>query len=176
MKRNNIVIDIDGVLADFESYFCWKFGWGHRELVSLDKRYPDQKDKIAEFVKSKYTYKSLAPIQLGLDIVKFLDEKGYNIEIVSSRPRGSFDVTYDWIKRRKIPFSNLIIEHINKLDKIKKLNPLFAVDDLPVISKGCRDAGIPCILVEHPWNQSDTVSPRVSNMAEFEFAFNRMNL
>jgi len=174
MRTSTIVVDIDGVLADFESYFCWKFGWDRRGIVQLDKRYPKQKKSIEKFVKNKFTYKSLAPIQLGLDIVKFLREKGHDIDIVTSRPHGTFDVTYDWIKKYNIPFTNIHIASSNKEDKIKAIQPIFAIDDISSIAENCRTFNVPCLLMSHLWNVTDAMSPRFSNMQEFIFQYNRL--
>jgi phosphoglycolate phosphatase-like HAD superfamily hydrolase len=174
MRMTSIVIDCDGVLADFESYFCWKFGWEKRDRVQLDKRYPKERKNIEKFIKSKYTYKSLAPIQLGLDVVRFLHDKGHDIDIITSRPHGTFDVTYDWIKRYNIPFTNIHIASSNKEDKIKAVQPIFAIDDVPSIAEACRTFNVPCILMAHPWNIDDTASPRFETLQEFEFIYNRL--
>ena len=63
--NKQVVVDIDGVLADFEGAFVKTFGDDRRELESLEARYPSRSRSINEFVYDPHTYIHLEPIPLG---------------------------------------------------------------------------------------------------------------
>lgn len=173
MRPPEVVVDIDGVLADFEGAFCEKFGTASRHLVGLEKRYPDQKDKITKFVRSPDTYKYLGTLQVGLDIVKWLNQHGAIVHIVSSRPTGTYDLTKNWLLHNHVLYTSLTVKS-DKIAKIKALQPALVVDDIISVVEECyQKASIPGILVAHPWNETPFF-PRVDNIHEFEVVYTRL--
>src|SRR5512145_3327502 len=102
--NNNIVVDVDGVLADFEGAFCEEFGYERRELVSLESRYPAQARKINVFLNNGFVYKNLKPLELGLEIVHYLNLNDFDVSIVTSRPFGLESVTRDWLKQYGVEY------------------------------------------------------------------------
>lgn len=164
------VIDVDGVLADFEGYFCETFGDKNRNIVDLSKRYPKMKPKIVNFVRDKETYRYLDAIQLGLDIINWLHAQGVTIHIVSSRPLGTFTVTQNWLKSYHIPYSSLTVK-ADKVATIRSLQPSFIVDDIISVAEDVyQHLSIPAILVKHPWNETPFF-PRVDSIDMFIFAY-----
>lgn len=168
-RQIEVVLDVDGVLADFEGYFCQNFGYDHREYVGLQNRYPDKKQKIARFVQSKETYKYLDIIDLGLDIANWLFYKDFQLHIVSSRPVGTYEVTKHWLWSYHVPFTSLTVRP-DKLQHIKALQPDFVVDDIISVAEGCYQTSIPAILVKQPWNETPFF-PRVENIRQFIESF-----
>ena len=56
------VLDIDGVLADFEEGFCEAFGYSNRDLYSLEERYPDADQGLLKVCRKSSQLQGLAPI------------------------------------------------------------------------------------------------------------------
>lgn len=167
------VVDIDGVLADFEGHFCEIFGSANRHVVNLQQRYPYLKSNVvSSFVQDRETYKYLDPIQVGLDIVGWLNKQGVVVHIVSSRPVGTFALTRKWLQDFCVPYSSLTVK-TDKVHTIKSLNPALVVDDIIGVVEDCHRVGIQGILVKHPWNET-SFFPRIETIEEFICAFERL--
>lgn len=172
-NRIEAVVDIDGVLADFEGYFCEIFGCANRHVVNLQQRYPYLKSSaVSSFVQDRESYKYLDPIQVGLDIVGWLNNQGVVIHIVSSRPVGTTRITQKWLLDYHVPYSSLTVK-TDKISVIKALKPALVVDDIIGVVEDCYRAGIPGILVKQPWNET-SFFPRVENINDFICAFMRL--
>ena len=172
--NRTVVMDMDGVLADFEGAFCREFGYDHRELVSLEARYPNQAIRVHEFINDGFVYKGLEPIELGLQIASYLYEKKFFVSIVTSRPFGFDSVNRSWLKRHGVKFHSYVSDR-PKTGRIAMINPLCAVDDLFSVHTGLLKHNIPTILVAQPWNQySDEELRRVSTLSEFISEFDRI--
>lgn len=166
----NVVIDLDGVVYDFERAFCEKFGWEHRELFKLEERYPDKSVEIELFSTSGRTYRELCVMEDGGKITRFCQNAGHTINIISSRPFYMKELTREALLKDKIPFHKLEVGVMHKIFKIKQLKPLFVVDDMLSVVEECAEVGIPSFLVDHPWNQKadlDGIIYRVKNFNEF---------
>ena len=171
MTTNSVVLDVDGVLADFEKAFCEKFGYNKRHCVNLEQRYPKDTDLIDLFVNFSPVYEKLDTIPIGCEISKWCDKKGFGIHVVSSRPDYVTWTTSTWLKRNKIPFHYLSVANIPKVDRIIRINPLFVVEDILSTCLKCAEFGIPSFLVDWPWNQSDNLPKlvkRIHNFDEFQ--------
>lgn len=165
--NRKIILDIDGVLADFEGAFCEEFGYDRRELVSLESRYPNQARRINKFINDGFVYKNLKPIQLGLDIATFLNMKFFDIHIVTSRPFGLDSVTRGWLKRHGVNFSTYTSDR-SKTGTITLARPLCAVDDLFSVYQALLKHNIPTIIVSQPWNNYIGENMRrINNLSEF---------
>lgn len=172
-KRIEVVVDIDGVLADFEGHFCEIFGSENRHVVNLQQRYPHLKSSVvSSFVQDCDTYRYLDPIQVGLDIVEWLNKQGVVVHIVSSRPVGTTRITRKWLQDFHIPYTSLTVK-TNKINTIKSLAPVLVVDDIISIAEESYKVGIPGILVKQPWNETPFF-PRVENINDFISAFDRL--
>lgn len=171
-NKVEVVLDVDGVLADFEGFFCEMFGSNHRELVGLEKRYPEKKDAILKFVRNPNAYKMLDVLPLGKEIADWLVKQGITVHIVSSRPLGTFSVTQKWLKEKGIAYSSLTVKS-DKVATIRSLQPALIVDDIISVVEECYRLSIPGILVKHPWNETPFF-PRVENIQQFAVAFERV--
>lgn len=180
MKRELMtVLDMDGLMADFEFEFCLKFGDDRRYLVNLVERYPDREQEIIDFVRSPNTYARLSTIPLGVDIARWLvvrerrwedDKRLYprsNVAIVTSRPMSAMKVTKEWLKKHKIPYHQFIINP-DKEQAIKLLQPDIVVDDIIGVCQLAYNSieEVKPVLVEQPWN--DTIFfPRIKTLQQF---------
>lgn len=171
-RRAEVVLDIDGVLADFEGYFCETFGDAHRNLVGLQQRYPDQKDKIVRFVNCPDTYRYLDALEVGLDIAQWLSFEGVSIHIVTSRPVGTHLVTQEWLHRFHVPYVSLSTKK-DKTVFIRTLKPVLAVDDIISVAQDLYQSDIQTILVRHPWNETPFF-PRIRTLEEFKYEYERV--
>lgn len=173
--RKNICVDMDGVLSNFEKFFCQQFGYDRRDVVKLELRYPDMASGISIFTNSVQTYRNLEVIPLGLEIIKYIDSLDeYDICIVSSRPEYCLNETHAWLKKNQIPYMTLSCGP-DKIKRIMKLDPLFAVDDLGEVGQELRRIGVPTILVSSPWNKKfEADFPRISEFPMFLWQFERI--
>jgi hypothetical protein len=168
MKMNNrVVVDIDGVLANFEKAFCQEFGWERREMVSLESRYPAQSRAISQFVEDLFSYQDLELLPLGLEIINYLNRYRFEVHLVSARPWGSEKPTQNWLKRHGVNFDSLYVSR-QKTGQIANLRPLCAVDDLFSVQQTLLKHNIPTLLIAQPWNNySDENIQRITNIHEF---------
>lgn len=171
-RQIEAVVDVDGVLADFEGYFCDTFGDAHRDRVGLQQRYPDQKDKIVRFVNSPETYRYLDALEVGLDLVQWLSFERVSVHIVTSRPVGSHLITQEWLHKFHVPFSTVSTKK-DKVAFIRALRPAFAVDDIISVANELYQSDIPTILVKHPWNETPFF-PRIRTLEEFQYEYERI--
>ena len=170
--NRKVVVDVDGVLADFEGAFCDAFGYERRELASLESRYPEHARKIVEFLNDGFVYKRLDFLQLGTEITDYLFHRGFDIHIVTGRPFGMEGITRRWLKNKLIHFNTLTLD-AHKTGAIALLRPLCAIDDLFSVHTALLGANVPVILVAHPWNRySGENLRRISNLSEFVDSFN----
>jgi hypothetical protein len=169
--NRKVVVDIDGVLADFEWAFCQQFGDERRELVSLQSRYPAHARKITEFINDEHVYGGLEPIRFGLEICEWLNAGGFEVCIVTARPFGFESLTRDWLKRYDVNYASFISDR-QKTGQIALMKPLCAVDDLFSVYKALLWHNIPTIVVAQPWNNYIAEDMRrVSNISEFIASF-----
>lgn len=169
--NKRIVVDMDGVLADFEGAFCLEFGYERRELVSLEARYPSKARSIVKFLNDPFVYQHLNPIQLGLDICKWLNENDYEVSVVTGRPFGFDRINRDWLNRHGVKF-NSYISDIPKTGRIVNMKPLVAIDDLFSVQQALLGHNIPVIIIAHPWNNYIGKNmQRVSNLDQFIQSF-----
>lgn len=172
--NKNVVVDIDGVLADFISAFQKKFGNDKPELESLEARYPNKNLLICKFVEDPSTYSRLEPVSLGLSIVEYLNDQGFDVNIITNRPAFSQWITRRWLDRYKIKYLSFGV-YPNKITRIKEINPICAVDDLISVSRGLEPYNVPVLLLSNPWNWYYEHKNRIfSNINEFIIKFNEI--
>lgn len=164
----NVVIDVDNTLADFEGAFCEKFGWEHRYFSKLEYRYSYKALEIGLFVNSPKTYETLDIIELGVQIARFCENENFDINVISSRPQSTEEITGLWLKQNKIPFHFLSTEDGSKIFRIRRANPLFVVDDMLDVCEQCANLGIPSFLIDHPWNQQRDLDGIIYRVKTFE--------
>lgn len=172
--NRDVVVDIDGVLADFEGEFVRTFGDDRRELESLESRYPNSGSRISQFVNDPLTYRNLKPIPLGMAIVDFLNDNGYDVNIITSRPLDTEWVTRRWLKKWGVGFLSFGV-YPNKIRRIAEIAPICAIDDLISVSRHLEPYNVPVLMMQHPWNWFYEYKNRVfSDMNEFMTAFGKI--
>lgn len=184
-EQLEVVLDIDGVIADFEGLFCHRFGNRNRHLVSLTARYPDREQDIKNFVDDRSTYFTLLPLPIGIEIAKWLVQRvnAYgrrqsraNVTILTSRPFRTYEVTKKWLKQEGVPYHNMEFAR-NKADWMESRKPDICVDDIIDVCEGAalKVPGITPVLVEHPWNETPFF-PRIQNLSQFQRIFQQVAL
>lgn len=174
MDSNNVVLDIDGVLADFEKFFCQKFGNKNRHLVSLEARYPAFWDFVRVFIDMASTYENLDIVPIGVQIARWCKEHEFYVHLVSSRPSYTHETTQRWLLRNAIPYDYLSVDKTSKRARIININPLFIVDDLLEVCEQTSQIGIPSFLIDWPWNHSDNLPKMVNRIHNFSDFLGKM--
>lgn len=172
--NKRVVVDIDGVLADFERDFCQAFGWEHREYANLQLRYPNKSRHILEYINDPTSYKDLEPIQFGLSIVDWLNRSGFEVHIVTGRPFGLESITKRWLDRHGVIYSGFRY-NVRKVGEIVSVRPLCAIDDLFAIQQSLMFHNIKTLLVSQPWNAFiEENIQRVSYISQVQKYFNEL--
>ena len=122
--RGTVMVDVDGVLADFEGKFCDDFGGDNRHLYSLEDRYPNvDRDLIAEYVKNPDNYVDLAPIFGGLLFCHQAHQRGWYVLLMTSRDKSLRGVTKSWLHKYSVVYHELVFSR----------NKRAAVEDFDVL-------------------------------------------
>lgn len=158
------IIDVDGVLADFESYFCSEFGSKNRHLYSLEDRNPNiPKDAIQRWVNNPENYADLAPIFGGILLLNEIKKNNMDVMLLTSRPRTAKKVTEAWLERYSVNYDWLHFS-TDKLDTVSNLGRGVAVlvEDSTVTLEKFKKSGLVrfCLAWSQPWN--DGYFPRLS--------------
>lgn len=158
-----ILVDMDGVLADFEQGFVNIWKDEHPDLPYIPpeerntfytyKQYPDELRPLTrEIVRSPGFFASLPPIQGALQGFMELAETGHEISICSSpligNPTGASD-KYDWIDQHL--GGDWVGELILAPDKTMVRGDIL-IDDRPEIS-GAQEALWEHILYDYLYNR-----------------------
>lgn len=184
-EQLDVMLDIDGVIANFEGYFCRQFGSNNRHLVSLYERYPGKETEIDNFVNNKATYYMLTPEFVGMDIAKWLMQRvtAYGVRrnrarvtIVTSRPLRTAEVTKNWLKAEKVPYHKLEFAR-NKVAWAVEHKPDIVVDDIIDVCEGAalKVPGLFPVLVAHPWNETPFI-PRIHDLSGFQQVYQQVAL
>lgn len=184
-EQLDVVLDIDGFLADFEGYFCHTFGYKNRHMANLHDRYPDKTTEIENFVNTRSTYYMLAPDLAGVEIAKWLMQRvsAYGrrqnrakVTILTSRPLRTFDVTKNWLKAEKIPYHKLEFSR-TKVKWLEEHKPDIVVDDIIEVCEGAalKVPGITPVLFSHPWNETPFIA-RIHSLSAFQSIYQQVAL
>lgn len=154
-----IAIDIDGVLFDFEEFFCERFGFDNRHMENLKMRYPKVPPSlIDEFVENPGTYENLSPIFGGMScLLNQAKRMGFYVLLLTGRPKHLKDVTQASLDRyhasyHEIRYSqskSLAIQEYNELFPFRPISLL--IDDLAPNLVGLP-VGVAGLAWEQPWN------------------------
>ena len=162
------IMDIDGVLADFEGWLVErvheKFGaiaaYHNRHLYSWADRWDG---KILEYAstltRDKHSYHGLDPILDGVRFVKELANLETPILYVTSRPKECHHITSRWLQRNVWRFDDAIGLQVveNKAEYIANNIPVsgvsFIVDDNPDTCAYLKNHGFLCLCWRQLWNE-----------------------
>ena len=172
--NRRVVVDVDGVLADFEGSFCKEFGYEHREFAHLTLRYPKQEVAIVRYINDPFSYVNLEPIQFGLSIVDYLNRAGFQVHIVTGRPKFLESSTKDWLNRHGVKYHGFRI-NTRKVGEIVSVRPICAVNDLFSIHASLLFHNIKTLLVAKRWNDFNSEEiQRVSYISQVQQYFNEL--
>jgi len=159
--NKNIVLDLDGVIADIadgiENYLYEGVGKIDSEFYDYSSWLTtDTKDETALHLFSKKIFwKNLKPFEDAWYQVNYWFGAGFDIHIVTARrSEASVVMTEPWLDGWKIntlrpKFSRLNEKHLI----IKDINPLFVVEDNPSEVIKLRENGINCYLRKAWYNE-----------------------
>lgn len=168
--RQTVLVDMDGVIADFEGAFCDAFGYENRELASLTARYPQvPSDLIEEFVNTPSNYADLLPIFGGAVLLpSVLKQRGYYVVILTSRPKHLAEVTKEWLEGYSIEY-NEIWYAPNKGIAIQEFNTMYPgrrgfllIDDIVSNFNGLPES-VQGVAWAQPWNEGYFPSMRYND-------------
>lgn len=161
------VLDLDGVTYKFIEKFESRFGDDHRDYISLVKRYPEREDEILRWVADPFTYSRLEPMELGVQIARFLmkPEQECAVHIVTSRPASAQENTRKSLRRDEVPYSTLTFRHGGKEDAIRSFRPDFVIDDIISVLESIRPYF--GVLSKQPYNET-IFFPRIGTFEQFQ--------
>jgi uncharacterized HAD superfamily protein len=160
-NRATAVLDVDGVICDFESAFCDAFGSDNRHLYKLEDRYPHlHPDLIAEWVNSEDNYLNLKPIFGGLLLIQQLKQREFDVVLMTARGKHLEAVTKSWLALYHIEPQRVIFEtdkagRINSFNQQMKTNQvtLFVDDSVSQLQQVKKlNPSITCLAWAQPWN------------------------
>lgn len=163
-------MDIDGVIADFESSllsaisanFGPQIAELNRHLYSFADRYkglPEVCKFVDDFVNNRHSYHSLQPIEDGVRFVWELRDRNIPVFFATSRPESSKVHTESWLKRN-LGYFYLEDFHVSA-NKAKWIcenfipdQVAFIVDDNPDVCEYLNGARFLCFAWRQPWNEN----------------------
>ncbi len=158
--RGTIMVDIDGVLADWETPMCDAFGYVNRHMYSPYDRYPGvSRELIDEFIQNPYNYEDLEPIFGGILFCHQAKARGWYVMLCTSRPynNGVYDITTTWLNKYRVEHDELIFSQ-KKADAILDFNEqnpdkgvTIAVDDSVAVLRAMPTNVYP-VAWQQEWN------------------------
>lgn len=160
-----ILVDMDGVIADFEGGFLklWREAHPNKPFIPIEQRTTfylaeqystDLKDYVREIFSSPNFFRSLEPINGGIEALNELKKVGHEVFICSS-PLTSYRncvlEKYEWIETHlgKEWVNNIILSKDKTMIKGDLL-----IDDRPSV-KGCDTPSWEHIVYDQPYNRTE---------------------
>ena len=184
-----IVLDLDGVLADFHGKIVEEcgppvtFGWdfktwyprttkvrGLRSAIAWSRDKPWE--KADALCRLPSTYENLQPLPGARKGVRALSQAGHKLYVVTARPGNCAEVTFEWCGRwlpRDLEDVIVVSGWKNKLPILRKINPHIVLDDNAETVLELRKAGLHAVVFNQPWNVS-VPPPRVDGWRHFVWA------
>ena len=171
-----IVLDLDGVVANFDKAAIEHFGPCDQSLYNLKHRWPEKKAEIDVFLKDPATYLSLEPIAGAFEAVERL--AGTNqLYAVSARSAHVHDATRYWLEQHGFLFHFNEVHVVGWAEKtgvVSSLLPDLAIDDSPYQVNEMRQAGIAVAVFDAPYNK-DVPGPRINGWAGLKWIGSRID-
>jgi len=171
----NLGFDIDGVISDFVKTFAELVKKHYNLTITEADVYCHDLDLVLGISKEerngiiRETLQENLALNLGArESIHKLYSNGHKIVILTARFHDLLKVTEDWLKRKDIPYSQLI--HLNEGEKhLADVNLDLVVEDNLEDAIGWSKKVKNILIYDHPWNQSFNVKglfKRVRNWNE----------
>lgn len=170
--NKTVILDIDGVLADFEGKLVKVLGkefgspaHDYRERYRLEERFgnfPVILRRALELTADPNFYHDIQLCEGAVDFVETLLDDDYSIRYVSARPMSAYSFTRRWLVSRFTDVDiNLYCGVGDKVDFIRKLNiPVdFIVEDSPITIRALKANGFVTVCWAQLWNEG--IFPRL---------------
>lgn len=177
-KKKIILVDMDGVLANFESAFlkAWKRRYPEELAIELENRttigvsqqYPQYlRNNIQKVINTRGFFRNIPPIHGGREALNELTNHGYSVFICTT-PTIIYEncvlEKYEWVE-----------EHLGRewtmriiLTKDKTLiHGNYLIDDKPEI-RGIKNPTWEQIIFDAPYNRDITGLKRLKNWSEWQ--------
>lgn len=173
MAKLRIGVDLDGVVANFVDGFReWCRANGHTHEMPPPDRYniwevwgltrQEWDDSFARACHDGLFY-TLTPYDDAVESIRKLKQDGHFIHIITYRVRPDVQLdTINWLTKHHVPYDAL------SFSKEKAGFPLdVMLEDTAANVQPVENAGVPCYLIDRPWNRSYIHPRRVSSWKEF---------
>jgi len=155
--RGTIMVDIDGVLADWETPMCDAFGYANRHMYSPYDRYPEvSRDLIAEYIDNLDNYVDLEPIFGGILFCHQAKARGWYVALCTARPISTYTITMSWLKQYLVEYDQLWFskdkaQFVSNFDMDNPDKPIrIVVDDSVSVLQSMPDKY--CVAWMQEWN------------------------
>ena len=165
-----VAIDLDGIIADpysnLQKRIHAEFGisipcneWTDPVFENL---FPEIKRSwISEQFADPAFWENVDVFVEGMDWLERVIRKN-RVNIVTARPDHCVDVTKEWMKKNRVPYTN--IYHVPREEKHEMLfilNPKFMIEDDPRNALQISSVGIKCYIVSRPYNVNEDVGKAI---------------
>ena len=152
----NLGVDIDGVLADDDTYrvdhiakFCYEHGLPEMENPNAYEQKCNWTEEILERYRQEYffTYIRNAPARAySAEILTKLHQKGHRIIIITGRYQTQENsalgeqmrqYTIQWLEKNHIPYDAIYFTHTPKVQEIKEAKIDVMIEDNPEVIREC---------------------------------------
>jgi len=170
---NRIGVDLDGVVANFiDGFRDWLKSQGHTHEMPPPDRYnvwevwgltKEQWDENFAAACARGLFSTLSPYNGAVESLQKLKSDGKFIHIITYRtyPHVQLD-TINWLAKYQVLYGALTFS------KEKAGFPLdVMIEDTATSVEPIEKAGVPCYLMDRPWNRSLDCSKRVFSWKEF---------
>lgn len=182
-----IGIDIDGVIADSEPLYrrtinkLFNLRLKQKDITSYQYEESagltdDQMHLVWKTFYREEGWLKIKPIKGAKKFLDKLKKEKHRIVIVTSRPREHIKKeTYQWLKKHKIPYSELIFleNHKSKHQAALLRGHRFDyfIEDYYEYARDLAQREVKVLLVDYPWNRRGKPHPniyRIKNLQEAE--------
>lgn len=182
-----VLVDMDGVIADFDLAFKMGFEstYPDRESIPFEsrrtfypaddynKKYPDiGRNNLKKIYESKGFFRNLKPIAGAKEALNEMKAEGYNVFLCTA-PVGAYEncvlEKFQWVEE------NLGAEWVERIiltsDKTM-IKGAVLIDDKPKIT-GCNDREWKHIVFDQPYNRDITDQDRLVNWSDWKNLLNK---
>jgi len=169
---NIILVDMDGVLCDFEQAFldCWRTSFPEKPFIQIpdrrtpylsDQYPPEEYDNIYKMWQRPRFFADLPEIPHGVAALKEMDAMGWDVRICTSpmrRYEHCAPEKFEWIEAR---FGHAWVDKIILTRDKTMVRGDILIDDMPNI-KGSYPTLYTHIIYDQPYNREVTHRPRLT--------------